>query len=170
MKYYKYRQKFSSGVGDWDYIVIPDWVTHKEVPTYLDDRNMLNNWSEHYRGVEWVRIKKMPRREIIREIKSAEGSIEWHQERVKILKEMLKSYPKIKGKVILTEWEDLRDAKKWKRWAVVTKGKRNPVKLYITKKYFYSRDPRRLALDWCEKNGYEVVETKYESIRTTNSK
>jgi hypothetical protein len=162
MKYYKWREMMSSGYSSWAYIAIPDWVPHKDVGQFLDDNNMLNNWSEHWRRVEWKIVKVMPRREIEDHIESAESSIEWHTEQLKMLKGMLKTYPKIKGDVILTVWEDFTDVKKFQRWAIVTKGKRNPKKMYNTRKYPYSEKPITLAKDWCEKNGYRIVDIKYK--------
>jgi len=165
MTYYKWREMSSSGYSSWEYIALPDYISNKEVGSYLDDQNMLNNWSEHFRGVEWHKVKRMPRREIESKIKSAQSSIEWHQENLKLLKSMLSTYPKIKGDVTLTSWEDFTDPRKWKRWTVITKGKRKPVKLYNSKKYSYSSKPTELAKDWCEKNGYKITETKYEKVK-----
>ena len=90
MKFYKYRQMFSHGYTNWEYIHIPDCYGPKDIEEYLENKNLLDKWSEHFRKVEYKRVTKLPKDisdrmidEAKRTINNAKTEIEYYQSFIK---------------------------------------------------------------------------------------
>lgn len=82
----------SSGWSKWEYIEVPDWATSdkEELRDFFESQEDVATWSEHYRRVEWKRVKKLPRDILEGKIEKAKREIEYWQE---ILDELYKMEP-----------------------------------------------------------------------------
>jgi hypothetical protein len=91
--WFRYREKYSSGLSKWKFDRLPCWCkkTKEEVETLLDDTGKLNNWSEHYRGIEVVFVKSIPKDVLEDEIKTAKSNAKYWSEQVKELSKMTTS-------------------------------------------------------------------------------
>jgi hypothetical protein len=110
MKWIAVRQRSSANHGTWDYMQVPDWCKNaRDVEEYMDDRHMLSNWSEHYRGIEVKFVKKVPQRVLDQEIKHVKNQLEYYKERLKELEAMKP------GKVDLREQQRKQYARRWNK-------------------------------------------------------
>ena len=72
MRFYKYRELWSSGKSDWEYIDIPNgW----EVKEHFDRMAREHDWSEHFRGIEYEKVKRPPDEWLEKEIKHLTSQI-----------------------------------------------------------------------------------------------
>tara|TARA_R110000824_G_scaffold12226_2_gene53484 strand:- start:2670 stop:3059 length:390 start_codon:yes stop_codon:yes gene_type:complete len=86
MKWIQVRQGSSASAGTWEYMQVPDTCkTAEDVEEHMDDNHMLNKWSEHYRGIEVVFIRKIPQIEIDDRIKRTKSLIKSLKEDLKEL-------------------------------------------------------------------------------------
>ncbi len=107
MKWIAYREGSSASSGTWDYMEVPDHCKNaRDVEEYMDDRHMLSNWSEHYRGIEVKFVKKVPQRIIDEQIETSRASLEYHTARLKELETMKP------GKVDLREQQRKQDRRR----------------------------------------------------------
>jgi hypothetical protein len=54
----------------------------------MDDRSMLKNWSEHYRGIDIAFVKKLPAKILERELVNAKRQSEFWREELQRLETM----------------------------------------------------------------------------------
>jgi len=107
MKWIAYREGSSASAGTWDYMQVPDYCKNaRDVEEYMDDRNMLSNWSEHYRGIEVTFVRKVPQRVIDEGLKDARMRLTQAQEDIKVFEVMTP------GKVDLRLQQRKRDRRK----------------------------------------------------------
>jgi hypothetical protein len=90
MKFYKYRTRWSHGIHDWEYTSLPDNTSKEEIKDYFDNLSEENNWSEHYRGLDYFKIKHPPK-------KWFEDNIKWTKLDIKNKKLYLKELQEIYG-------------------------------------------------------------------------
>ena len=98
--WYKYRQLWAWGKDSWTHI----WIDLKEMGyngkealgSYLDDRGALSNWSDKWRSVEWHRLSKPTKKELLNRISSTKSSIRHDQEDLKALEAQALNYYKVK--------------------------------------------------------------------------
>ena len=75
MKFYKYRCSFAVGYSPWQITHVDDSVTPKQIKSAQTDAN---NWSEHFRGVEVVRIKHPGNPWLLEQIRFAEEQSKYY--------------------------------------------------------------------------------------------
>lgn len=98
----------SSGWSRWAYIHVPDWVgsSEDELRNFFEEQEDVPTWSEHYRKVEWKRLKKLP-------LKVIEENKDHAKERIKFWREMLRKLDKIESTPIdINEVEKKRQKNK----------------------------------------------------------
>lgn len=91
MKWIRYRSMCSSGYNKWEYIELPSYISIRDndaVIDFIEDRDDVPTWSEHYRRVEWKSVKSLPKKIIERRIESAKSNIEHYQRIIDELKKM----------------------------------------------------------------------------------
>jgi hypothetical protein len=161
MKWYKYREKWSHGHGDWQYMAIEDDERPKDcLDPILDDYS----WSEHFRGIEYYRMKYVPRVIIQKKIENAKRSIKCKRQQIKDLqahaKELesqLKELPEADGEAKITV-HTLAGQGVYEIWAVVTVNKKS---VYKSRKGKNRDKIRDRARNWCKKNNLDIVDEKY---------
>jgi hypothetical protein len=160
MKMFKYRQHYAWGLGDWKYLCLSDDCGYKdsEMDQYLDDRGLLDTYSDKFRRVTWKKVKTLPRKILVEKIKDVKTEIEDTKEMLKDLNNLLKELPKSNGKVQINIFTDY-SSKKTKAWATVNKGRKT---LYTGRHTNCRIDAKDRAQNWCDKNHYEVLSVKYE--------
>jgi len=93
-KWYKWRVHWAWGITDWKYIRMPDncGYSEKEIGTYLDDHNMLENFSDKWRRVEWDLIDK-PSLEVVKQMAiNMREAIKDSKKQIEELNEFQKEY------------------------------------------------------------------------------
>lgn len=76
MIWIKYREKFSSGLGNWEYHYFFDSLISDELieEYFINEKIGECSWSEHFRGIDWERT--IPPIEIVNQhIKEIEDAI-----------------------------------------------------------------------------------------------
>ena len=75
MKFYKYRISWSGSIGKWLYVQLPAWL---ETPkSFFDKKAREHDWSEHFRGIEYHKVKLPPKEWLEKEITSLRESAKW---------------------------------------------------------------------------------------------
>jgi len=65
MKWFRYRFRYSYGLGDWGYIFVddddvPDNEDDYTLENYLEYKNTLPTYNERYQGLDWERVETVP--------------------------------------------------------------------------------------------------------------
>ncbi len=98
--WYKYRTGASSGHSDWRFCFVSDSYLAKLKPKNKRDELAeiferdcnANTSSEHYRGVEWIKVdvSKIPSEVIESKLNSAKSNLEFYKSNVKFYEEEMK--------------------------------------------------------------------------------
>lgn len=95
--YYRIRQNFSSGMGDWVYHET-DWPWDKDTVDDIAERSHNEyNWSEHYRGCDIEKVEFPPLKWVNASILDAQHRMQWAQarfERLRALRQTIENLPK----------------------------------------------------------------------------
>jgi len=83
MKFYKYRAMFAGGYAPWEFRAVADHVRPKDIEAEEDSK--YNNWSEHFRRVEVVRLKKPSQKWLEEEILDLKSQRKYLAEQIKVL-------------------------------------------------------------------------------------
>jgi len=76
LQFYKYRTEHSSGVSKWEYVELyPDYAK-----THFNEMAREWDWSEHFRGITYKKIKSPPKEWFEEQIKKSKRSILHHQD------------------------------------------------------------------------------------------
>ena len=62
-QFIKFRESWSHGYGEWQYTLIPSWCCFDKpdsIDTFLNETETPSDWSEHWRGWEWIKIEYPP--------------------------------------------------------------------------------------------------------------
>ena len=93
----KYRTSWSHGYGDWYYHHI-DYLEDNDkegLEAAIEELAHNDNSSDHYRGIQWLKVKAPSKEFLEKAIWLAEMSLKSHQEKLLFLKDTLK---KVKSK------------------------------------------------------------------------
>jgi len=85
LQFYKYRTTHSSGPGNWAYVE----VNKEYAKEYFDDMTREWNWSEHFRGIEYKKIKSPPKEWFEGKIIESKNLIFSHKNKVNRYKKIL---------------------------------------------------------------------------------
>lgn len=86
-QWYKYRNTWSHGKDSkWQYTDIP-WH-YKTAKDYFQSFANDYKWSEHYRGVEWIKIKRPPKEYVEERIRETQNALKSNRNELKELKEL----------------------------------------------------------------------------------
>ena len=97
MKWFKYKQSQASGTDyEWTFIALPDDpdIDITFVEEWLDYHNILDNWSELYRGVTIKRVYKVSKKVLEQEIEKRKRELYHKKTQLKELDEELKELMK----------------------------------------------------------------------------
>ena len=86
MKFYKYRVMFADGYAPWQFCAVADHVRPKDIEAEEADKN---KWSEHFRRVEVVRLKKPSQVWLKGEIVNLKSQRKYLAEQIKELQKYL---------------------------------------------------------------------------------
>lgn len=101
-QFIKFRESWSHGYGEWQYTLIPSWCCFDKpdsIDTFLNETETPSDWSEHWRGWEWIKIEYPPMDFIDEKIDDIKDSIAYY-------KESLKFYKKLKEEVFIKNVKD----------------------------------------------------------------
>jgi len=95
----KYRTKWSSGIGEWDFIYFSSdsrtRITKKELEeSIIPSITNKYNYSEHFRGIDWIKIKHPPKEFFKKFIEQKEKHVLYCAKELKIFKDKFKKYYK----------------------------------------------------------------------------
>jgi hypothetical protein len=89
----KYKQSYSAGTNkEWTYCFVPDYLDRKGIEGWLEEFGNLDMWSEHYRGVEWHKVKKLPKKVLQEFIKDTQSTIRSQKQHLVFLKQQHELY------------------------------------------------------------------------------
>lgn len=84
LRWWKWRSRSSAGLGTWEFI--QSYAENaEELGTELDRRSLLNSWSEHFRGIDAVKVARPPLKVLDADISSKAYDIEEAQREFKSL-------------------------------------------------------------------------------------
>ena len=93
MAWYKWRQMMAWGYTKYEYIQFnKDVHGYDNLGEYLDDNEMLSNWSDKWRKVEWVQVPRPPKKVLQDEIRYAQEAEKDARDRTKALQADLRKY------------------------------------------------------------------------------
>jgi len=165
MNWYKFRECSSSGYSSWSYTPIdPDTAkTYGGVGKYIRERFSFNDWSEHFRGVEYFRIKHPPRLELKRQIESAKARAKAYREEAKALQAELAKIPEASGEAEITVHSRMGRGI-YEVWAVVIENKKQ---IYKGRKGKTRSVVVKNATEWCNKANLDIlrINSKIEHVK-----
>jgi len=85
MKLYRYRTKHAHGESSWALVHFPDESTKDDVREYFIELSEQWNWSDKFRGIEWIEVKKIPLQFVERRMTSVSNQIKSLKEELKEL-------------------------------------------------------------------------------------
>ena len=98
MAWYKYQQHWAWGVSKPKYIQYdPKNSTYDDLGDYLEENEMVSNWSDKWRRVTWVQVPRPPKKVLEQMVSCARDSVKYAKIDLKHIKaEMTKLYPEKK--------------------------------------------------------------------------
>lgn len=95
MKWYKYREIWAGGRNEWKYADISNSMSPK--PYFDTLANNEYSWSEHFRKLEWKKIKTPPLEYLQKRIRDAKFAIFIKRDELKQLKSLVQKITRKRG-------------------------------------------------------------------------
>lgn len=73
MRAIKYRSKWASGPSPWAWKLVPDGTTHAEAADLMIGASQEHEWSDKFRGMDWVLTGKIPKTVLEEKLVAAEN-------------------------------------------------------------------------------------------------
>jgi hypothetical protein len=88
MKAIKYREKWAHGCGPWRWTMVPDSFTAADVRELMEADGQQYQWSDKFRGMEWVTTRKIPSKVLEAKLQAAKSALKSAKALVKEIKLM----------------------------------------------------------------------------------